>query len=151
MKIIRMCREVEMMLSEIYLNFSSIEGIDKEVKDVFQQLAGDEKQHAILLDFVDKIITKSGMEITENEAMEKVERLHEKAKSVLIRSKQPVETSEALKCAIKLEQNFIDVHARVLVSLADTETERLVQFLAHDEDEHVESLYRCAEKCGIAV
>ena len=151
MKIIRMCREVEMMLSEIYLNFSTIEGIDKKVKDVFLQLASDEKQHAILLDFVDKIITKSGMEITENEAMEKVKRLHEKAKSVLIRSKQPVDTPEALKCAIKLEQNFIDVHARVLVSLADTETERLVQFLAHDEDEHVQSLLKCAEKYGVVV
>jgi len=47
MKLIRMCREVEMMLSEVYQNFSTIRGIDQEVKAVFLQLVDDEKQHAI--------------------------------------------------------------------------------------------------------
>ena len=151
MKLIRMCREVEMMLSDVYLNFSAIKGIDQEVKDVFLQLASDEKQHAILLDFVDKIITKSHLEITENETIKKVERMHEKAQTVLHRSKQPIGINDALTFAIKLERYFIDVHARILVSLADTETQRLVQFLAHDEDEHVASLCKCAEKCGVVV
>ena len=151
MKLIRLCREVEMILSEVYLNFSTIKGIDQEIKDVFLKLASDEKQHAILLDFVDKIITKSHLEITENETLKKVERMHEKAQAVLLRSKQPISIKEALTLAIKLERYFIDVHARVLVSLADTQTERLVQFLAHDEDEHVQSLCRCAEKCGVVV
>ncbi len=151
MKLIRMCREVEMMLSEVYQNFSTIKGIDQEVKAVFLQLVDDEKQHAILLDFVDKIITKSNLEITENETIKKVERMHEKAKAVLHRSKQPIGINDALTFAIKLERYFIDVHARVLVSLADTETARLVQFLAHDEDEHVQSLLKCAEKYGIVV
>lgn len=151
MKIIRMCREVEMMLSEVYLNFSTIKGIDQEVKDIFLQLASDEKQHAILLDFVDKIVTKSNLVITENETLNRVERMHEKAQAVLHRSKQPIKINDALSFAIKLERYFVDVHARVLVSLADTQSERLVQFLAHDEDEHVASLYRCADKCGVVV
>jgi len=99
----------------------------------------------------DKIITKSNLEITENETIKKVERMHEKAKAVLHRSKQPIGINDALTFAIKLERYFIDVHARVLVSLADTETARLVQFLAHDEDEHVQSLLKCAEKYGIVV
>lgn len=151
MKLIRMCREVEMMLSEVYQNFSAIKGIDQEVKDVFLKLVDDEKQHAILLDFVDKIVTKNGMEITENETIKKVERMHEKAKAVLHRSRQPIGINDALTFAIKLERYFVDVHARVLVSLADTETARLVQSLAHDEDEHVQSLLKCAEKCGVIV
>jgi rubrerythrin len=146
-----MCREVEMLLSEVYQNFSTIKGIDQEVKEVFLKLASDEQQHAILLDFVDKIITKSNLEITENETMKKVERIHEKAQAVLLRSKQPISINDALTFAIKLERYFIDVHARVLVSLADTQTARLVQFLAHDEDEHVASLCRCAEKYGVFV
>ncbi len=151
MKLIRMCREVEMMLSEVYQNFSAIKGIDQEVKDVFLKLVDDEKQHAILLDFVDKIVTKNGMEITENETIKKVERMHEKAKAVLHRSRQPIGINDALTFAIKLERYFVDVHARVLVSLADTETARLVQSLAHDEDEHVQSLLKCAEKYGVVV
>ena len=151
MKLIRMCREVEMMLSEVYQNFAAIEGIDQEVKAVFLQLVDDEKQHAILLEFVDKIITKSSLEITENETIKKVERMHEKAQAVLHRSRQPIGINDALTFAIKLERYFIDVHARVLVSLADTETARLVQFLAHDEDDHIASLSRCAEKYGIVV
>jgi rubrerythrin len=146
-----MCREVEMMLSEVYLNFSTIKDIDREVKDVFLKLADDEKQHAILLEFVDKIITKSNLEITENETIKKVEHMHEKAKAVLHRSKQPIGINDALTFAIKLERYFIDVHARVLVSLADKQTERLVQTLAHDEDEHVASLCKCAEKYGVVV
>jgi len=146
-----MCREVEMLLSEVYLNFSTIKGIDQEVKEVFLKLASDEQQHAILLDFVDKIITKSNLEITENETMKKVERIHEKAQAVLLRSRHPISINDALTFAIKLERYFIDVHARVLVSLADTQTARLVQFLAHDEDEHVASLCRCAEKYGVIV
>lgn len=150
MKLIRLCREVEMMLSEVYLNFATIKDINQEVRDVFLKLASDEKQHAILLDFVDKIVTKNNMQITENETIKKVEYLHEKATELLHRSRQPINIEGALTYAIKLERHFINVHARVLVSLVDTETERLVQSLAHDEDEHVETLKRCAEKCGIS-
>jgi len=142
-KFLSECGMIENIASDLYQRLSENKSYDGKVREVFQQLAKDEKAHAR---HIDLILQASEQEIDATEMIS-----GEKLKEAFTLAERMVQTVErealseenALRLAVLMEQQFMKVHVNNALFFRNQKLAELFNKLGSEDEAHLNTLKEC--------
>lgn len=137
------CHKVEIIAGQIYQQLAGDPAYAREVRAVFQRLGSDERDHARQIDLalqataqeLDAISRISAEKI--DAAVALVERIHATVNQRRLREE------EALRLAVEMEQQFINVHIHNCLHFDNEKVSALFTELGSQDQAHIEQLRDC--------
>jgi len=144
-ELLRNCSVIERLAGEIYQQLAAAATDPGRISETFTRLAQDERDHARLIDLALGVPAENLDVVTRiawlkvDEALQKVRRLHREVGS------RSLSEEEALRLAVRMEQDFIKVHLDNALHFFDRRTAVLFEDLARSDEAHLASLRECLE------
>jgi rubrerythrin len=135
------CKEIEFISEKIYRTLAANQAYAPEIRKCFQQLSSDEQSHGRQIDLL--LQTKDFIKINavtriSGEKVDEVLRLAEKILSDVER--KSISEEEALNFSIKMEQEFIKIHAHNALHFYDKRLADFFDDLGSADLHHLNSL-----------
>ena len=138
--LLEQCAVIEETVGEVYRVLADSVPCDGMLLRIWRQMAQDEDAHAAQLRLARRLAKDAKLEQCHLSAAE-LEQLGRRAQTVLAGVKARALTADdALRVSLKLEQDFLKVHAAENLSLGDPSIAALFASLARADDEHVRGL-----------
>lgn len=140
-KVLEICRDVELANAALYHYFAEIFSSDNEVAALWNKTAREEENHA--KQFV------LGIKMRKEQIVEALSIDGSKAKDLLNFVKSlsaqmrtsPPDKVEALRIAINLEERLVGFHMTTVSGFADNNLKKLFTAMMKTDDHHVEKLH----------
>jgi rubrerythrin len=145
LRILEICRDIELYAAELYQYYGEIFSDNREIAKLWQKTALEEENHAsqfILAISLRKqgIVQAVSLDLGTAEAI-----LHElKALYGAVRKTRPTIT-EALRTAIKLEQNLAEYHLSTLALFQEESHKKLFEAMMKNDHGHVVELEKALQ------
>lgn len=137
------CRRIEEVASTLYQQLAADKTYHSKVREVFQKLSNDEKEHMLNIDLVlqanDKDIDVREMIAGEklNDALVLAEHLLQKVQN------ENLNEEKALRLAVEMEQQFVKVHVDNALYFHDQKLSELFNRLGSEDETHLSTLKEC--------
>lgn len=137
------CYQIEVLTGEIYRKLAAVRTYSPRVRETFEILAGEERDHARQIDLVrqtaDHELRAVAMVSAEklDEALDDAERLHREVVQTRL------DEEKALRLAVALEQKFVGVHAGKVLHFDNPRLEALFDQLGRADNDHLDTLRNC--------
>ncbi|PLX80103.1 MAG: hypothetical protein C0616_09220 [Desulfuromonas sp.] len=144
-KFLEGCKKIEELASEIYHRLAENDSVSQSLKKVFSQLSSDEKSHARSLDLIFQAAQNDVKHIPliSNESLEKAIELAESLAEI---SSEKIRSEKmAINLAIKMENEFVKVHANNSLHFENVRLAELFQMLGDEDRRHIATLKSCMD------
>lgn len=137
------CHRIETIASQIYQQLAGDPAYAKEVRSVFHCLCNDERAHAREIDLVLQTPEQEldAVNLVSWERIDAALRLAE-AMAARVNSRRLSE-EEALRLAVDMEQQFVNVHVNNTLSFNNRRVAALFADLGSGDQTHVDQLRQC--------
>ncbi|MDT8444960.1 MAG: ferritin family protein [Desulfuromonadales bacterium] len=138
--ILQTCIDVEERVGEIYRKLVNHPDADDELREIWQQMADDEKRHAQRIRLVRERFEKAGV-IACNLTLDDVQQLLERAAEILQKAQHgSLSLEEAIYASVELEDAFLAAHLGFAASGNQPDLQTMFKSLAEADREHTERL-----------
>ena len=145
-KFISQCVEIEKLIAKTYRTFAESEHTDAELAGVWKQLAKDEDDHAMQLDFAIRLPIDAAFDGVSKSTPDPVE-MYQVVNDVYRKACNGYRDSrEMLHDALALENGLHGIHATQALLFKDPSMLKLFQSLADSEEKHVAKLHDYLDK-----
>lgn len=138
-KYLQLCIEVEETVARIYRQLARSSSLPDEVRTALHDLAADEDDHAMQLRFALRFPAGTVV-IDRVHDLEPAKLLLERAKNLLVRAGQQLNTRQALEMGEELEQEFCQAHLANSAEFRDESLKKMFAALAQDDSRHRQKL-----------
>ncbi|WP_298036868.1 ferritin family protein [uncultured Desulfuromonas sp.] len=130
------CVSIEETVAAIYRGFLETVPCDEELKTIWLRMAGEEDDHAAQIRLALRLPIKEAFR-GQKVSMAQMEQLLNRARSILegVRSSPP-RVEDALRIAMKLEQDFLHVHIESAAEFAEDSLRRMFAALGQEDEKH---------------
>lgn len=145
-KFINQCAEVEKLIAKTYKVFAESEYTDGELAGVWKQLAKDEEDHAMQLDFANRMPIDVAFRGVSKSTPDPVE-LYQVVNEVYQKACNGYQDCmEMLNDALTLENGLQGIHASHALLFNEPSLLQMFQSLADSEEEHLAKLHNYRDK-----
>jgi rubrerythrin len=142
-KFLTECRKIENIAGDLYQRLSENKSYHGKVREVFQQLAKDEKAHARHIDLILQA-SEQEIDVTEMIAGEKLqEALTLAERMVQTVGQEALNEENALRLAVLMEQQFMKVHVNNALFFRNQKLAELFNKLGSEDEAHMDTLKAC--------
>lgn len=137
------CYKIEKLAAKTYLQFAERMDYPENIRQIFQEMADDEMEHARIIDMV---IQTPGHELvaTPGLSAEQVDEKLRLAKALLVSAEHSeLSADAALQLALDAEAQLVDVHANQALVPGNPKLSEFFSALSQYDCAHVEKLRAC--------
>jgi hypothetical protein len=144
---LELSQEIEETVAAIYRDFVDRFAADAMLRQLWQQMAQDEHDHAMQIKLAFPLL-KEGLLCAPQLDIDKVEALLRQARQLTSDLQgRPLTAVAALKLGLQMEERFCQVHVQAQLAFGNRELDGLFRALARADEAHIDTLRQGLAHC----
>ena len=144
-EILKACRQVEMLMANIYFALAKAHQADLELSKLWQKTAREEENHARQFDSALRLIeaVAEDVKVTRDQTEKALEQASSLLKQIQGESISPI---ASLGMAIDMERSFAEFHMHLAVTFQRESDKKMFMAMMSADNNHIQALSAALEK-----